>query len=37
MTKNLIEKFESKGVEDIADFMNMEDEERRGVLNVPEE
>jgi hypothetical protein len=29
MTKNLVEKFKSQGIEDIADFMNMEDNERR--------
>ena len=36
LTSEIIDHLKKKGVEDIADFMNMEDEERKEVLKLNE-
>ena len=37
MTRELVEKFKEKNIEDIPDFMNMEDEDRNSILQLPED
>lgn len=36
LTSEIIDQLKKKSVEDIADFMNMDDEERKNVLNLTE-
>lgn len=37
LTKEIIDNLKKKGVEDIADFLNMDDEDRKSILKLSEE
>lgn len=37
LTKAMIDRLHNSGVEDIADFMNMEDEDRAKLVPLPED